>query len=174
MNRQIAWYWAAGLAGAFLWATQLSLLAAPQLLSNSQSTDEQNAPPKSQGISPEKTPEKAPSKTPPKSAKELRDEQLSISGRYARFERMLTQMADILAKQDPERADVIRRALGKGREDLLKDDIENIVQLLERPLAATWLFGPAQPPRPGLPDNHCDFHIDPAPLRHWLAQRATG
>ncbi|MGV2338828.1 MAG UNVERIFIED_CONTAM: hypothetical protein LVR18_34030 [Planctomycetaceae bacterium] len=41
-------------------------------------------------------------------------------------------MADILAKQDPERADVIRRAIGKGREDLLKDDIETIVQLLEQ------------------------------------------
>jgi hypothetical protein len=132
MNRQIAWYWAAGLAGAFLWATQLSLLAAPQLLSTPQATDEQGDTPKSQGNNPEKTPEKAPEKTPPKSAKELRDEQLSISGRYARFERMLTQMADILAKQDPERADVIRRALGKGREDLLKDDIENIVQLLEQ------------------------------------------
>ncbi|MFM8476810.1 MAG: hypothetical protein ACKOEO_13615 [Planctomycetaceae bacterium] len=132
MNRQIAAYWTAGLAGAFLWAAQLSLLAAPQLLSTPRPTDEQGGTPKSQGNNPEKTPEKAPEKTPPKSAKELRDEQLSISGRYARFERMLTQMADILAKQDPERADVIRRALGKGREDLLKDDIENIVQLLEQ------------------------------------------
>jgi len=124
MNRQIAWYWAAGLAGALLWAAQLSLLAAPQRPSPPRATDEQGGTPKSQGNTPEKT--------PPKSAKELRDEQLSISGRYARFERMLTQMADILAKQDPERADVIRRALGKGREDLLKDDIENIVQLLEQ------------------------------------------
>ncbi|MEY3175598.1 MAG: hypothetical protein RLZZ436_3512 [Planctomycetota bacterium] len=124
MNRQIARHWAAGLVGAFLWATQLSLLAAPGLFSSPTSVDEKAAPEKASG--------QAPEKAPPKSAKELRDEQLSISGRYARFERMLTQMADILAKQDPERADVIRRALGKGREDLLKDDIEAIVQLLEQ------------------------------------------
>jgi hypothetical protein len=119
MNHQIACYWTAGLAGALLWAAQLSLLADPGLLNGTVAADE-------------KTPEKTPEKAPPKSAKELRDEQLSISGRYARFERMLTQMADILAKQDPERADVIRRAIGKGREDLLKDDIETIVQLLEQ------------------------------------------
>ena len=45
---------------------------------------------------------------------ELRKEQLAISGRYARFERMLTQMADVLGRQDPERADLLRRAIGKG------------------------------------------------------------
>ena len=32
----------------------------------------------------------------PVTPKSLRDDQLSVSGRYARFERMLTQMADIL------------------------------------------------------------------------------
>lgn len=75
------------------------------------------------------TPQDPPTSTP-KTPKELRDEQLAISGRYARFERMLMQMADILARQDPERADLLRRALGKGREDLLKEDIEKAVDLL--------------------------------------------
>ena len=75
------------------------------------------------------TPQDPPASTP-KTPKELRDEQLAISGRYARFERMLMQMADILARQDPERADLLRRALGKGREDLLKEDIEKAVDLL--------------------------------------------
>jgi hypothetical protein len=64
--------------------------------------------------------------------KDLRDDALAISGRYARFERMLTQMADILGRQDPERADLLRRAIGKGREDQVKEDIEKVVELLEK------------------------------------------
>lgn len=63
---------------------------------------------------------------------ELRDGQLAISGRYARFERMLSQMADVLGRQDPERADLLRRALGKGREDQVKEDIEKVVDLLSK------------------------------------------
>jgi len=63
--------------------------------------------------------------------KSLRDDQLAVSGRYARFERMLTQMADILGRQDPERADLLRRAIGKGREGRIKEEIENVVALIE-------------------------------------------
>jgi hypothetical protein len=123
------WHWAAGLTGAALWFGQLSLLAFPSGIRQAfASADEK--PPASNA--PQAPPEKASEKSVAKTAKEIRDEQLSISGRYARFERMLVQMADILGRQDPERADVIRRALGKGREDLLKDDIEAIVQMLEQ------------------------------------------
>ena len=61
---------------------------------------------------------------------DLKNGQMSISGRYARFEKMLTQMADIMARQDPERADLLRRALGRGREDLLREKIEDAVGLL--------------------------------------------
>ena len=61
----------------------------------------------------------------------LRDDQLSVSGRYTRFERMLTQMADILGRQDPERADLLRRAIGKGREGRIREEIENVVRLIE-------------------------------------------
>ena len=67
-----------------------------------------------------------------KTPEALRDDQLAISGRYARFERMLSQMADILGRQDPERADLLRRAIGKGREDRISEDIERIVGLLEK------------------------------------------
>ena len=67
----------------------------------------------------------------PVTPKSLRDDQLSVSGRYARFERMLTQMADILGRQDPERADLLRRAIGKGREGRIKEEIENVVGLIE-------------------------------------------
>ncbi len=67
-----------------------------------------------------------------KTPEALRDDQLAISGRYARFERMLSQMADVLGRQDPERADLLRRAIGKGREDRISEDIEKIVGLLEK------------------------------------------
>lgn len=123
------WHWAAGLTGAALWLGQLSLLAFPSGIQQTFAVADES---KSASRTPQTPPEKAPEKPVAKTAKEIRDEQLSISGRYARFERMLVQMADILGKQDPERADVIRRALGKGREDLLKDDIETIVQMLEQ------------------------------------------
>ncbi|MBL8820236.1 MAG: hypothetical protein JNL58_29705 [Planctomyces sp.] len=67
----------------------------------------------------------------PRSEEALRDEQLAVSGRYQRFERMLSQMADLLAKEDPEKADLLRRAIGKGREEAIGDRIENIVELME-------------------------------------------
>ena len=61
----------------------------------------------------------------------LRDQQLSISGRYSRFERMLSQMADILGREDPERADLLRRAISKGREQRIGDRIDGVIELLE-------------------------------------------
>ncbi|MFO0976896.1 MAG: hypothetical protein U0996_10900 [Planctomycetaceae bacterium] len=68
----------------------------------------------------------------PKDPKAVLDEQMAVSGRYARFERMLIQMADVLARQDPERADLLRRAIAQGREDTVKEDIEKIVELLDK------------------------------------------
>lgn len=84
--------------------------------------------PKPSAAAPDKKTEPSKVVTP----KDLRDDALAISGRYARFERMLTQMADILGRQDPERADLLRRAIGKGREDQVKEDIEKVVELLEK------------------------------------------
>ncbi|RLS40250.1 MAG: hypothetical protein DWH78_03955, partial [Planctomycetota bacterium] len=66
------------------------------------------------------------------SPRDLRDGELAISGRYARFERMLSQMADVLGRQDPERADLLRRAIGKGREDQVKENIEKTIELLSK------------------------------------------
>ena len=71
-----------------------------------------------------------PDATPP-SGDNLRDQQMSISGRYSRFERMLSQMADILGREDPERADLLRRAISKGREQRIGDRIDGVVKLLE-------------------------------------------
>jgi len=58
-------------------------------------------------------------------------DQMAVSGRYERFERMLTQMADILGRQDPERADLLRRAIGKGREGRIKEQIEGVIKLID-------------------------------------------
>jgi len=58
-------------------------------------------------------------------------DQMAVSGRYDRFERMLTQMADILGRQDPERADLLRRAIGKGREGRIKEQIEGVIKLID-------------------------------------------
>ena len=68
--------------------------------------------------------------TPP-TPEQLRDDELAISGRYARFERLLSQMADILGREDPERAELLRRAVGKGREQKISERITSIVDLLE-------------------------------------------
>ncbi len=64
--------------------------------------------------------------------KSLRDGEMAIAGRYARFERMLSQMADVLGRQDPERADLLRRAISRGREDQVKENIETTIKLLEK------------------------------------------
>jgi hypothetical protein len=68
--------------------------------------------------------------TPP-SPEDLRDDELAVSGRYARFERLLSQMADILGREDPERAELLRRAVGKGREERISERINRVVELLE-------------------------------------------
>lgn len=81
---------------------------------------------------PPKPAEKKSDSGEPKDPKAIRDEQMAVSGRYARFERMLIQMADVLARQDPERADLLRRAIAQGREDTVKEDIEKIVELLNK------------------------------------------
>lgn len=62
----------------------------------------------------------------------LRSEQESISGRYARFERVLTQMADILGYEDPERAELLRRAISESREKDIATTLENIAGDLGR------------------------------------------
>lgn len=68
----------------------------------------------------------------PPSGARLRNEQESISGRYARFERVLTQMADILGYEDPERAELLRRAISESREKGIALTLEQIAGDLGR------------------------------------------
>ncbi|MCP4858711.1 MAG: hypothetical protein GY903_29900 [Fuerstiella sp.] len=68
----------------------------------------------------------------------LRRDQEAVSGRYSRFERLLSQMADMLGHEDPERAELLRRAISKGREQAISANLDEIAESLE-----AGKFGPA-------------------------------
>lgn len=63
---------------------------------------------------------------------ELKNDQLAVSGRYDRFERLLSQMADILGHNDPERAELLRRAISKGREKAISNKLGRIADELDQ------------------------------------------
>lgn len=60
----------------------------------------------------------------------LQNDQEAISGRYARFERLLSQMADMMGHEDPERAELLRRAISKGRERAISSELNVIATTL--------------------------------------------
>lgn len=66
------------------------------------------------------------------SAGELKNDQLAVSGRYDRFERLLSQMADVLGHNDPERAELLRRAISKGREKAISNKLGQIADDLDQ------------------------------------------
>ena len=67
-------------------------------------------------------------KTQKISSDALRNDQLAVSGRYDRFERLLSQMADILGQEDPERAELLRQAISKGREKAISSQLGQIAE----------------------------------------------
>lgn len=70
--------------------------------------------------------------TPPPSKPNLANDQDAIKARYKRFNLTLQQMAEILRKQDPERADLLFRALGKSQESRIEDQMSLIFALLNK------------------------------------------
>jgi hypothetical protein len=70
----------------------------------------------------------------PASAKQpdLASDQDAIKARYKRFNLTLQQMAEVLRKQDPERADLLFRALGKSQESRIEDQMALIFTLLNK------------------------------------------
>ncbi len=83
------------------------------------------------------------SATPPTSAATSPDEgegkdggiataQLGLAMRYQRFESTMLQVAEYLRKTDPERADLLVRAIGKSKETRLPDQFEHLVNLLKQ------------------------------------------
>ena len=65
-------------------------------------------------------------------AKEINLDQLqnSLSLRYKRFEKTLLKLAEYTRKTDPDRADLLLRAIGKSRESRVNPQMEMIVSLL--------------------------------------------
>jgi hypothetical protein len=70
--------------------------------------------------------------TPPPQKPNLANDQDAIKARYKRFNLTLQQMAEILRKQDPERADLLFRALGKSQETRVEDQMQLIYALLNK------------------------------------------
>ena len=62
----------------------------------------------------------------------LANDQDAIRARYKRFNLTLQQMAEILRNQDPERADLLFRALGKSQETRIDDQMSLILSLLNK------------------------------------------
>lgn len=60
----------------------------------------------------------------------LRNDQEAVAGRYSRFERLLSQMADMLGREDPERAELLRRAINEGREQAISGELKAITESL--------------------------------------------
>lgn len=69
---------------------------------------------------------------PPPNKPTLANDQDAIRARYKRFNLTLQQMAEILRKQDPERADLLFRALGKSQETRVEDQMNLIFTLLNK------------------------------------------
>src|SRR5262249_58221324 len=51
--------------------------------------------------------------------------------RYKRFEDTLYKIAEALRKTDPDRADLLIRAIGKSKEDRISQQMNELVQLLK-------------------------------------------
>ncbi|MCX7419248.1 MAG: hypothetical protein NT013_06890 [Planctomycetia bacterium] len=73
-----------------------------------------------------------PNAAPAASKPNLANDQDAIRARFKRFNLTLQQMAEILRKQDPERADLLFRALGKSQETRIDDQMSLILSLLNK------------------------------------------
>jgi hypothetical protein len=61
----------------------------------------------------------------------LNESEASLNRRYKQFEQTLLQMAEYLRKTEPERADLLVRAIGKSKEDRIGLQLEQIMDLLK-------------------------------------------
>lgn len=64
-------------------------------------------------------------------AGQLNEAEASLSRRYKQFERTLLQMAEYLRKTEPERAELLVRAIGKSKEDRVNLQMDQIIDLLK-------------------------------------------
>ena len=61
----------------------------------------------------------------------LNDKQGALAARYQRFEKTLLQMAEYMRKTDPERADLLIRAIAKSKSSRITQQMEQISKLLD-------------------------------------------
>jgi len=57
--------------------------------------------------------------------------QQAISRRYKRFEETLLRMAELMRKTDPDRAALLRRVIGKSKEQMITVRMDRLVELLD-------------------------------------------
>jgi hypothetical protein len=62
----------------------------------------------------------------------LNESEASLERRYQQFERTLLQMAEYLRKTEPERAELLIRAIGRSKENRISQQMEAISQLLKK------------------------------------------
>jgi uncharacterized low-complexity protein len=61
----------------------------------------------------------------------LNDKQGALAARYQRFEKTLLQMAEYMRKTDPERADLLIRAIAKSKSTRITQQMQQIAKLLD-------------------------------------------
>lgn len=71
-------------------------------------------------------------KEPAPPATPLPSRQEAVALRYARFENSLNQLAEHLRKTDPDRANLLFRAIGKSKEGRISDQLKQVVDLLKK------------------------------------------
>jgi hypothetical protein len=62
----------------------------------------------------------------------LATSQEAIAMRYRRFEETLGQLADYLRKSDPQRAELLVRAMGKSTEGRVKEQLQTLSEVLKK------------------------------------------
>ncbi len=99
-----------------LWATLLTLLANQSVQVLAQEADASEPAAKSES----------------EPAESLSSVQEGLAMRFQRFENTMLQVAEYLRKTDPERADLLVRAIGRSKEARLPDQFTHLINLLKQ------------------------------------------
>ncbi|MBO51680.1 MAG: hypothetical protein CMJ69_12970, partial [Planctomycetaceae bacterium] len=103
------------------------LLLGGAILVSAQDAPRKAGPKKDVGL--KAVPKKSPARKRGRETK-LDGQQQGISSRYKKFEKKLLQLAEFLKENDPERAELLRRAYGQSRDDNISNSLERIASLL--------------------------------------------
>lgn len=107
---------------AVTWALLISLAAGSFRWVTAQEAAPAEPAPPAAGTPPAATP----------AAESLPSRQEALALRYQRFEATLLQLAEYLRKTDPDRAELLVRAIGKSKEQRIQDQLGQLVELLKQ------------------------------------------